>query len=68
VKHLGIPKSIEHPKEGATRLVGSPIALSATPPKFFRAAPRLGEHTEEILQRLGYDARAIGDLRAAGVI
>ena len=68
VKHLGIPKVIEHPSEGATRLIGSPIDLSETPPKFFRAAPRLGENTEEILKRLGYDAGAIGELRTAGVI
>ncbi|HTM10069.1 MAG TPA: CaiB/BaiF CoA-transferase family protein [Verrucomicrobiae bacterium] len=68
VKHLGIPKEIEHPSEGATRLIGSPIDLSGTPPKFFRAAPRLGENTEEILKRLGYDEASIGELLAAGVI
>ncbi len=68
VRHLGIPKEIRHPKEGSTRLVGSPIDLSDTPPKFFRAAPRLGENTDEILERLGYDAAAIAGLRAAGVV
>ena len=57
IKHMGIPKQITHPKMGASNLVGSPINMSGTPPKFFRAAPLLGEHTEEVLGKLGYDER-----------
>jgi crotonobetainyl-CoA:carnitine CoA-transferase CaiB-like acyl-CoA transferase len=68
IRHMGIPKAIHHPAMGASNLVGSPIDLTGTPPKFYRAAPVLGEHTEEILGRLGYDARAIAELRAGGVI
>jgi len=68
IKHMGIPKQIAHPKMGASNLVGSPINMSDTPPKFFRAAPLLGEHTEEVLAKIGYDAIAIGELRQSGVI
>ncbi len=68
IKHLGIPKQIEHPKMGTTNLVGSPINMSGTPPKFFRAAPLLGENTAEVLAKLGYDETAIKDLRALNVI
>lgn len=68
IKHLGIPKQIEHPKMGVSNLVGSPINMSGTPPKFFRAAPLLGENTEEILAKLGYDRNAVKDLKASGVI
>ena len=68
IKHMGIPKQIIHPKMGASKLVGSPINMCGTPPKFFRAAPLLGEQTDEILQRLGYRAAAIKALRASGVI
>ena len=68
IKHLGIPKQISHPKMGMSNLVGSPINLSSTPPKFFRAAPLLGEHTEQVLANLGYDIDAIKELRASGVI
>ena len=68
IRYMAIPKQIHHPKRGATNLIGSPINLSDTPPQFFRPAPLLGEHTEEILQRLGYDDGAIKDLRASGVI
>ena len=68
VKHLGIPKTITHPKMGASRLVGSPINMSDTPPNFFRPAPLLGEQTEEMLAQLGYDSNAVKELRANGVI
>ena len=68
MKHLGIPKQISHPKMGMSNLVGSPINLSDTPPKFFRAAPLLGEHTEQVLANLGYDIDAVKELRASGVI
>jgi crotonobetainyl-CoA:carnitine CoA-transferase CaiB-like acyl-CoA transferase len=68
VKHMGIPKQIDHPKMGKSNLIGSPINLSDTPAQFFRPAPLLGEHTDEILERLGYDGDAIKDLRASGVV
>jgi formyl-CoA transferase len=65
---MGIPKLITHPKMGASNLVGSPINMSGTPPKFFRPAPLLGEQTDEILERLGYGAEAIKELRTSGVV
>ena len=68
IKHLGIPKLITHPKMGVSKLVGSPINMSDTPPKFFRAAPLLGEQTEEVLAKLGYDSDRVKELRAGGVI
>jgi crotonobetainyl-CoA:carnitine CoA-transferase CaiB-like acyl-CoA transferase len=68
IKHLGIPRQITHPKMGVSKLVGSPINMSATPPKFFRPAPLLGEQTEEVLAKLGYDSNAIKQLRTSGVI
>jgi crotonobetainyl-CoA:carnitine CoA-transferase CaiB-like acyl-CoA transferase len=42
--------------------------LSATPGGTAWLGPRLGEHTEEILRRLGHDAAAIAVLREQGVI
>jgi crotonobetainyl-CoA:carnitine CoA-transferase CaiB-like acyl-CoA transferase len=68
IKHMGIPKQIDHPRMGKTNLVGSPINLSGTPAQFFRPAPLLGEHTEEILTRLGYGSETIKELRASGVV
>jgi crotonobetainyl-CoA:carnitine CoA-transferase CaiB-like acyl-CoA transferase len=68
IKHMGIPKQINHPKMGTSNLIGSPINLSDTPAQFFRPAPLLGENTEEILEKLGYDQKAMAELRAEGVI
>jgi len=68
IQYMKIPKQIMHPKMGATNLIGSPINLSDTPPKFYCPAPLLGEHTEEVLNRLGYDDGAIRQLRTEGVI
>ncbi len=49
-------------------LAPHPVEMSADPAAFARPAPRLGQHTREILESLGYDAAAIADLRADGVI
>jgi crotonobetainyl-CoA:carnitine CoA-transferase CaiB-like acyl-CoA transferase len=45
-----------------------PVDLSADPAVFARSAPALGEHTDEILAELGYDAAAVADLRARRVV
>ena len=68
VRHLGLPREIHHPERGATRLIGSSVNLSATPPRFARPAPLAGENTDEVLQDLGYGSEAIRGLRERGVI
>ncbi len=42
--------------------------LSATPAGYRRAAPRIGEHTWEVLAELGFDQDAIAALRNAEVV
>jgi glutaryl-CoA transferase len=68
IKHMGIPRQINHPQMGTSNLVGSPINMSDTPPRFVRPAPLLGEQTEKILERLGYGKEAIKELRDNKVI
>ncbi len=46
----------------------TPVRLSVSPGGIRRRAPRLGEHTDEILARLGYAPSEVAALRAAGVI
>ena len=68
IKHMGIPRQITHPQMGTSNLVGSPINMSDTPPRFVRPAPLLGEQTEKILERLGYGKETIKELRDNKVI
>jgi len=42
--------------------------LSATPGGFDRGGPRLGEHTDEVLREIGYDAASIAGLRERRII
>jgi crotonobetainyl-CoA:carnitine CoA-transferase CaiB-like acyl-CoA transferase len=46
-----------HPSEGEIVNIGIPTTFSATPGSVRRLAPRLGEHSDEILAELGYDER-----------
>jgi len=54
---------IDHPAAGKTRLIGVPVKLSRTPGRIFRAAPTLGQHTDEILAEIGLSPDEIRDLR-----
>ena len=58
----------EHPTLGHLRTLGSPIKMSATPPDVSRRAPRLGEHTVEVLAEAGFSSEEIAALREAGAI
>jgi formyl-CoA transferase len=42
--------------------------LSRTPSSLRTATPECGEHTDDILSGLGYDADTIGRLRAEKVV
>lgn len=46
-------------------MLGSPLKLSASPPRLDRAPPALGQHSDEIAREFGLDAAA---LRAAGAL
>ena len=48
--------------------MASPLRLSATPVEYRNAPPLLGEHTDQILKELGYEAAAIEKLRADRVV
>lgn len=50
------------------RFLASPMRLSDSPPMEERKAPRLGEHTEEVLGRLGLSRENMASLEEKGVI
>ena len=49
-------------------IIETPFRMSATPGTIRTRAPLLGEHTDEILGELGYDADRIADLRAREIV
>ena len=56
----------QHPSEGQIRQMAVPDSYSATPADSSRPAPRLGEHTVEVLREAGYDDARITALLDAG--
>jgi crotonobetainyl-CoA:carnitine CoA-transferase CaiB-like acyl-CoA transferase len=68
VMHLGMVVEMNHKDLGPVRLVKSAINMSETPPKMSFAPPALGEHTQEILEKLGYSIDDFKTLKLNNVI
>jgi len=56
----------EHPTEGTLLTARGPANWSKTPPQINRPAPRLGEHTVEVLTEVGYSVEQAEKI-AAGI-
>jgi formyl-CoA transferase len=52
---------------GEQALMGQPVTLTRTPSTIARAAPRRGEHSEEILEEIGYSREELSRMKSAGV-
>ena len=61
-------QEFDHPTEGKIRLASSPINFDKTPTSIRHLAPRLGEHTVEVLSEAGFDKESIDDLLKNGEI
>jgi crotonobetainyl-CoA:carnitine CoA-transferase CaiB-like acyl-CoA transferase len=59
---------VQHPVLGQVRATGNPIHLGRTPTEVPDAAPRLGEHTADVLAELGMTHEDIAALQASGAI
>ncbi len=74
-------EALRHPQTAAREMVvtveqggepvetlGMPVKLSETPVTLERGAPRLGEHTEEVLGEYGFDEEEIAQLLRSGAV
>jgi crotonobetainyl-CoA:carnitine CoA-transferase CaiB-like acyl-CoA transferase len=66
LRAVGFFPEIEHPSEGLMRTTGIPATWSESQPDIRRLAPRMGEHSREILRDAGYSDTEIAALVEAG--
>ena len=64
----GYMQKLPHPDLGEWWYVPTPVQFEKTPISVRSAAPRLGEHTDEILGELGYSDGQIRELREREVV
>ncbi len=68
VVHRGTLRTVEAPGIGPLQLFNLPALLLSTPAAIETPPPRLGEHTAEVLGRLGYSESDLTNLKRDGVI
>lgn len=59
---------VNHPFINDLKLVGSPLKLSKTPVEVVRHPPLHGEHTEEVMSKLGYSQLEIEEMKRNNTI
>lgn len=62
----GYFRTVEHPTEGTLKSMAVPSEWSESPPQYRRHAPRLGEHTREVLGEAGFSPQEIDSLVQSG--
>jgi len=71
IQHRDMQIQMDYPDaaKGTVDLIGNPIGFSRTPVSYRQPPPKMGEHTDAVLQEaLGLDADDIAGLRERGVI
>lgn len=65
---VGLFQEVEHPSEGKLLQARPPARFSKSPASVRRLAPRLGEHTREVMAEAGYSSAEIEALFAAKAV
>jgi len=68
VQHRQMAVDVDHPKAGRITITNSPLKLSQTPGQVRMPAPTLSQHTDEILEHLGYDEATVAQYHTEGVV
>jgi formyl-CoA transferase len=66
LRAVGFFATQDHPTEGRLRQCALPLYFSRTPADLRLPAPRLGEHSAQVLADLGFPPQRIADLFACG--
>lgn len=67
IQHQKMVLTVDQPT-GRMRILGFPVKLSETPAALQRPAPNLGEHTGEILARIGFSENQVQEFKRKGAI
>lgn len=68
VLHRKMVVEVDDEKLGQMKTLGIPVKFSQTPGRIRLSAPKLGEHTDDVLKMLGCEPGDIEKLRASGII
>lgn len=68
VAHNRLVVNVEHPTAGTVEMLALPVNFHGTPAEYARPAPRLGEHSSEILQEFGFSESEIRSLMNAQAV
>ena len=68
VRHRGAVRTVQADGIGELKLFTLPAKFDRTPGDVTCAPPRLGAHTMEILEGIGYSRERIAELRSQGVV
>lgn len=63
IRHLQISQSVINSQSTEIPVLTQPLSLSRTPSTLDKAAPLIGEHTDKILNELGYEQSEVNHLR-----
>lgn len=66
--HREMVTEVDHPVAGTMKTLGAPVKFHGTPGGVKRAAPTLGQHTQEILLETGYSTEDVKQLIADSVV
>ena len=68
LSHVELVQVRQHPTEGDYRYIRDPVIYSQSSTELRLHAPRLGEHSVELLGELGYSEETISNMVADGVV
>ena len=68
VRHQEMVMDVEQPGYGNIQMTGFPLKLRNNPCEIRLPAPRLGEHTRQVLEALGYSESEIEIFKGKGII